>query len=398
LPRIVFEVVDENDRPIPARGRLHVLSSNSERHVINSIGGPSGELSFLLRDDWTPKLLHFAAEAPGYWPNTIPAPASGTRLRCEPLPSAASAGSDGWWWHEAMNAATADPRAGDGIKVGVIDTAFEARGGLEHASVMTSTGEPAHAAAKPLPDHGEIVCRIIGQRASMLNRCEGFAPGAELIAVAADAPRGKLDLEKATSGVLHLARDHGVDLINISAGLFENPLLGLRSIIREAARRGTLCIIAAGNEPRPAIAFPARYPDCVGVGAIGLLGWGPPSSTVRRFGERSTGPRGLLADGRPIFHFPLSAFGEGLDLIAPGVGILVNRGAAPLFVASGTSYAAPMVCGLLAAVLARDDEYRALPRNLDRANKARAILKGLCVKTGLASEYEGDGLPRVSLR
>jgi subtilisin family serine protease len=399
LPRIVFDVVDENGKPLPVRGRLHVQDADGETHVVNSIHGPAdsvGRLIFLLRDDWTPKLLHFAAQAPGYWPNTVPAPAPGSQLRCERLPELPATGG-GWWWHEVMNIATPDPQAGHRIKIGVIDTALDLGAGLDHVRLTTSNGAAVHAVAMPFPAHGEIVCRIIGQRANS-SRCDGLAPAAQLFAVAADAPRGKLDFEKATAAVRYLALDCGVDLINISAGLFENPLLGLRSVIRQAARHGTLCIVAAGNEPRSALAFPARYPDCIGVGAIGLLGWGPASSTVRRFGERSAGPRGRVPEGPPVFHFPLSAFGEGLDLVAPGVGILVNRGAEPLFVASGTSYAAPMVCGLLAAALSRSEEYCDLPRNLDRAEKARAILQGLCVKTGLGPEYEGLGLPRAELR
>jgi hypothetical protein len=395
LPVIAFNVVDQGGKPISVRGRVNVVDRRGEEHVLNSMGGSTGRLSFLLREDWKPRLLRVVPVSPGYWPLTIPFPEPGCQLTCELLPSVESLGGNEWWWHDVLNASTLRPLAGNGIKVGVVDTAFRPHLGLDHVRVVTYTGEPVSATDGTMPAHGEIICRIIGQRRLASDRGYGLAPAAQLTLVAAENGAGQLDLNKAVLAVRYLAHDCGVDLLNISAGLFDNPLLGLRSVIRAAAGVGTLCIVAAGNDAKAAVAYPARYPDCVGVGAIGLVGWGPPLSTVRRFGERDTDPRtrGSVA-GRAIFHFPLSAFGEGLDMVAPGVGIVVNRGGPSLFVASGTSYAAPMVCGLLAAVLARETDYLGLPRDLRRAEKARSILEGLCVETGLAKEYEGLGMPR----
>jgi subtilisin family serine protease len=395
---IFYHVRDQLDRPFGARGCLRVLLPDKTWDTVEVDSDPDGQVIFRIPDDAEADLLTLFPDQSGYWLVAVDAPPSGAVVRCDALPSANATDVGGWWWHEALNIAAPNPLAGAGIKIGVIDLGFKPVNGIEHVAVTTYTGAAAHIGSEPFPSHGEIVCRIIGQRATLPTRCEGFAPGAELTCVAADSGTGKLDLAVATSAILHLAQDREVDLINLSAGFFDNSLLGLRSAIRAAARLGTLCIVAAGNDPRPAIAFPARYPDCIGVGAIGLIGWGSPSSAVWRYGQRSSVPAGTLGalpDGRPIFHHFASAYGEGLDLVAPGVGILINRATESLLAVSGTSYAAPMVCGLLATVLSQESAYLALPRGPNRTDEARAVLKRMCYRTGIAPEYEGAGLTRV---
>jgi subtilisin len=384
---LTFLVTDTNGRPVSGSGHLRVQDRLGGRSTVRSLPGPPGSLSFVIEAGMTPLLLNFIAEASGFWNMAFPEPQSGSSMRCERLPAA----PEPCWWTRALNCPAPANGAGKGIKVGVIDTDFACQDGLEHVRLVTSTGGQARGAFRVPLAHGEIICRIIGQPGF------GIAPGAELVSVAVGTQQGKLDFLKVHQAILHLAHDAEVDLINISAGLFDNPLHALRSAIRQAGRAGTLCLLAAGNEPAEAVAFPARYDECVAVGAVGLVGWGPPLSGVRRWGELSIqdGARGSLGDGLPIFHFPLSAHGMGLDLVAPGVGILINRGAESLFAASGTSYAAPMACGLLARVLAADAEYRALPRSQARCDKARSVLQGLCMSTGLAQKYEGRGMPRA---
>ncbi len=393
-----FEIRDENNRAVPGRGRLHVLNADIDEVVVESACGASGTLAFAYEASHTPRVLRFWPEPPGYWPVSVDVPPSGSVVQCQKLPSSPPPGSKNWWWHDALNIGALTANAGAGIKIGVIDTNLSKAKGLEHVDLVDPAGQPAAAAqAEPIPPHGEIVCRIIGQRTAPGVNPYGLAPGAALKSVVAVTPQGKLDLGKTTLAVNYLARTWGAHLINISAGRFDNPLLGLRNVIREATRHGTLCIVAAGNEAVDGIAYPARDPDCVGVGAIGLVGWGPESSTVRRYGELITqnGARATLANGRQIFHFPLSAWGDGLDLVAPGVGILVNRQAQSLQAATGTSYAAPMICGMLAAVLGADDDYVNLPQSRLRYERARKVLEGMCSPTGLAHHLEGRGLPRV---
>jgi subtilisin family serine protease len=381
---VSFRVTDSKNQPISGQGRLHVEDLLKQRHVLEGLPGAPGHLSFSVPLGMVPYMLRFNADAVGFWDMAFPTSEPSPPMCCVQLPGQ----QQEWWWHEALNCRGRTKAAGAGIKIGVMDTDFICRDGLDHVELIAADGKPAVGKAYVRPAHGEIVCRIIGQPNF------GLAPGAEITSVVVDARPKKLNVLNVHRAILLLAHEKKVDLINLSAGLFDNPLHALRSAIREAARAGTLCIVSAGNEAVSGVAYPARYNECVAVGAVGLVDWGPPSSMVRRFSDLRT-QSGTLASGQPIFHFSLSAHGDGLDLVAPGVGIVVNRGDRSLFAATGTSYASPMVCGLLARVLADDETYRELPRSQARCDKARAVLKGLCIPTGLAAKYEGHGLPRA---
>ena len=84
---------------------------------------------------------------------------------------------------------------------------------------------------------------------------------------------------------------------------------------------------------------------------------------------------------------------------APGVGILSTVPTVYFEPAvaemDGTSMASPIACGVLAARLARDPEYRAMARDEQRAAHALEVLTGSCRDIGLAAEFQGRGLPQV---
>ena len=154
--------------------------------------------------------------------------------------------------------------------------------------------------------------------------------------------------------------------------------------------------MAAGNEPLDKVAFPARYPECIAVGAIGLSDWGPKLSLARYFSDlASANPelKGRTPD-QAIFHYPRSAYGEGLDLVAPGVGLVVSHPTKPLIDVTGTSFASPLVAGLLAVLLEGEAEYHALPRGPDRPAYAERLLRAACRRSGLPAAREGAGVPR----
>lgn len=386
-----FAIEDSSGNPVSAQGMLRYFGNGANGRGLEQTA--EGQLRFEVPDDAVPLMLAVVPNEVGYWLKTIIAPKPGTRVVCEQLPPIERVS----WWHRLLNVADSDQEAGAGIVVGVVDSYFAARQhGLEHAKVRALGAGSFNAAPTGLPEHGEMVARIIGQQPEQGGRCEGLAPGSDLVCFGAEAESGLNPAEVATA-IVRLARDDKADLINLSAGRFDNKLVGIRSAIKEAAAMGALCIVAAGNEPRP-VAFPACYPECVGVGAIGLMKWGPSTSDVgqmREAAENKGGCVGALPNGEAVYHYVLSAYGEGIDVVAPGVGILVNRGKEALVTATGTSFAAPMVCGLLARLLSRDGEYKEMPRDSKRSAYARAKLIAQCVPLGLDPEREGSGMPRL---
>ena len=129
---------------------------------------------------------------------------------------------------------------------------------------------------------------------------------------------------------------------------------------------------------------------------MGLLGWGTPGSQAsmavpsepNKFGDDS------------LFLANFSCFGPEITCGGAGVGLIstvpARHGlAAPYAPMNGTSMASPAVCGALAALLSNDYEYKALPRNQTRAERARAILRTSCTDIGLMFNFQGHGLPQV---
>jgi hypothetical protein len=103
-----------------------------------------------------------------------------------------------------------------------------------------------------------------------------------------------------------------------------------------------------------------------------------------------TGP--FTSDQLYICNFsPIS----GVDMVAPGSGIIFDVNGLGPFDLFGTSFACPMATGALAAVLGNDRQYRALPRNSDRTRYAREVLWRMCESMGLPKGRSGRGVARI---
>src|SRR5262249_13820836 len=113
-----------------------------------------------------------------------------------------------------------------------------------------------------------------------------------------------------------LSRDHQCDLINMSLGGGPSSEAE-EDAIRDAAERGTLCICSAGNNNGP-INFPAAYPECMAVSAIGKVGWAPAGTF-----SASNRPKEAARMGQNnLFLAAFSCYGPALACAAPGVGIV----------------------------------------------------------------------------
>ena len=100
-----------------------------------------------------------------------------------------------------------------------------------------------------------------------------------------------------------------------------------------------------------------------------------------------------------LFLAAFSNFGHTLMCAGPGVGIIStvpSKGDAGLYMEmDGTSMSSPAVCGVLAVLLSKDEEYKALPPDAARTMAARNLLAQHSVTFGLPVKFEGRGLPTV---
>jgi subtilisin len=192
-----------------------------------------------------------------------------------------------------------------------------------------------------------------------------------------------------------LSRGAAVDVINMSLGSGQASQIEHDAII-DAYERGTVCVCAAGNDGGP-VNWPARFPECIAVSAIGVAGWGPAGSlaatrmplTADRFGR----------DG--VFLANFSSFGPDLLCAGPGVGIVSTVPErfglrTPYLAMDGTSMASPWVTGALTVLLSLNPAFQSLPRDRARADTAKAILRRSCVDLGLPITLQGLGIPRLA--
>ncbi|MEO8315843.1 MAG: S8 family serine peptidase [Pseudomonadota bacterium] len=155
----------------------------------------------------------------------------------------------------------------------------------------------------------------------------GAAPGAELLAVdvycGADAPGGRV--RDIVAALAELA-EKNVRVINVSIVGPDNAVLS--AVIRALVARPIAIVAAAGNDgPNAAPLYPAAYPGVIAVSAV--------DARQRVLPEAGGGG-----------HVSFAAPGADMLAAAPGGGFASVR---------GTSYAAPLVAGLVARALAGHD-------------------------------------------
>jgi len=143
--------------------------------------------------------------------------------------------------------------------------------------------------------HGTFVASTIAESTNNHFGLTGLAYGARLMPVRVLNSQGEGDASTIAEGV-RFAVNHHAQVINLSlefaSEITAADIPELIEALRYANRRGVVVVAAAGNEGHTAIAYPARAPDVIAVGA--------------------TTEHGCLAN--------YSNDGTGLTLVAPGGG------------------------------------------------------------------------------
>jgi serine protease len=143
--------------------------------------------------------------------------------------------------------------------------------------------------------HGTFVASTIAEATNNRYGLTGLAYGARIMPIRVLDSGGEGEASTIAEGVFYAVR-HGAQVINLSLefspGVTASDIPELIDALRYAHHRGVLVVAAAGNEGHTAIAYPARAPYVVSVGA--------------------TTEHGCLA--------AYSNDGSGLTLVAPGGG------------------------------------------------------------------------------
>ena len=222
----------------------------------------------------------------------------------------------------SANGDVAPGHADAAVKVGLIDGGVDTAHAVFRDIVIHQhgcSGAPAVPAA-----HGTAVASLMIGRSAQFH---GAAPGSELYA--ADVYCGLATggaVDAVVDALAWLVRER-VPVINVS--LVGPPNAMLENVVRMVIARGHVIVAAVGNDgPAAPPLYPASYPDVVGVTAV------------------DAHQRALLEACR----------GKQVKFSAPGADMSAANPAQTYAVVRGTSFAAPIVAGLLAEALSQPDK------------------------------------------
>lgn len=220
---------------------------------------------------------------------------------------------------------------GKGITIAVLDTAMAASHGLAVSSLINGNG----------------------------SSIPGTAPAASLMPLTVLTDDGIGDAFTLAKAIVQ-AVDAGADIINLSVGTYGNSSV-LADAVAYAIAKGVVLVAASGNDGETTLCYPAAYDGVLAVGAIDAAGQ----------------------------QLPFSNTGMGMDLAAPGLAVLAaSTNGAGSELASGTSMAAPLVSGAIAAVASMEGTH---PTNAAALLLAYANDEGLA---GVDSVY-GEGIMNI---
>jgi serine protease len=339
-------------RPGPRTEVLRVTDGGSVAETIRELRSEPG-VAYAV-----PNVL---ARASGFIPNDpgrLGRPGGWQALQWNFLPASGINTPDAW-----SNLIAAGRPGGRGVTVAVLDTgvAYENRGRFRRspdfiANQFARGHDFVDRDRRPNDHngHGTFVAGVIAARVHNGRALTGIAYGARIMPVRVLDEQGLGDAAAIAAGIRYAARN-GAHIINLSlefdSSVPASQIPEVLSAIRYADRLGVLVVAASGNEALRVVAYPARAPTVVSVGAT----------------------------TEHLCQADYSNDGRGLDLMAPGGGadaaveddpVHCRPGARPgrdiyqlTFLGSvrrfgipggyeGTSMAAPHVAGVAALVIA----------------------------------------------
>lgn len=269
-----------------------------------------------------------------------------------------------------VEAAGLNSTGGDGVIVAVIDTgvasgggsAFPGRRGLDLADArflpgldLVNGGPPfdegsgTNDPASPRFGHGTFVASQIAAGVDNGISGAGVAPRVTILPIRVLGLDGSGTFSDVAEGI-DFAVAQGAKVINMSLGGSEGADF-LQAAVRRAVAAGVVVVAASGNEaddpdPPSDVAFPARYPEVIAVGASGFddrrADYSNPGPNLEMMAPAGNDAGADVGNGLPdgavapsFVHFPVS-----------------GNTVYGTFSGNGTSFSAPQVAGGVALLVA----------------------------------------------
>ena len=206
-----------------------------------------------------------------------------------------------------------DDRAnlGTGVKVALLDSGVAS---IKQTNLLTNDGIGG-------VGHGTALASVM---VGTTSGTQGIAPQSEILSYRVIDKTGKADSYTVASGIVKAVQD-GARVINLSLGA-EYGSDVLKHAVGYARENGVSIVAAVGNDGEGLVNFPAAYDGVIGVSSVGKNG------QVSSF----------------------SNYGKGVDIAAPGVGVLAAWELQERVSFSGTSVSTAIVSASIAAELSND--------------------------------------------
>ncbi len=332
--------------------------------------------------------------ASGYWARKIYSVVRGQTIECDRVDLQLHQ----YLWKELIHL-TDSIETKRKLRVGVVDLRFDPDYTPNGVRALNPEGEDI-VPSENYSGHGWSVLGVFHEICNSYKDIEVV-----FVEASDDDDARKMDFFKILAAIEFLSDELNVDIINISSGIYQDDLSDANReffelSVRHAVKQGCLIIAAVGNDHWKPVAAPACFDDVVGVGSIGAGNLAPVGSyqaEAEADACATDGAIGLLSS-RLIFHDVSTCAGQGLDIVAPGLGVFVKMDAGfgrnLVLELIGTSFASPIVASVAAVAFAADNEISYYSSST-KARYGRNLLMGICDSVGLSREREGWGVPNM---
>jgi subtilisin len=275
-----------------------------------------------------------------------------------------------------------------GVTVGVIDSGVGPHVDLNIIGGFNMTRSGGRDDYGDRYGHGTFVAGLIGSKGKRYPKLRGLAPGVWIQAYRVFG--GGFGCQAANSAFLNAmtqAQKDQCDIINLSLEDGSNDDC-LKQAITDARDQGMLVVVAAGNDDRKAVNYPAAFPGAIAVSAMGCEGTFPRRASDEAMVEwppRGKNPKEFIA--------AFSNCGNQISASALGIGVLSTLHRNRYGECCGTSMAAPVVAGAAASLLSQNPNIYNMPRNRARSDAIEQLLLKNCIKRGFGPKFEGHGMP-----
>ncbi len=296
---------------------IDIIATNEVLHILRIRSTSRTALQDLIESSTLPPLR----TAVNYRFNAPPSPPA-TRNSTETQSAVSAAYTTvGTEYLREMGIENHDLLWGEGVTVALVDSGISGTVLMDPSRITSLDLVADSDSPDDYSPHGSIMASLIASKSEVT---AGVAPEVSLLDIRVLDASAKGDGFTIAQGIVS-AVDMGAEIINLSLGGMGDDM-AVQAAIDYAAENGVTVVAAAGNMGDDQLAYPARYPGVIAVGAADASSQHPEFSNT----------------------------GDAITISAPGYGIITEISPGLYVKTDGTSAAAALVSGAIAGIMSEE--------------------------------------------